>query len=378
MKPHKVIIPSILLCILLYGCRGDIVVYPSENEQHGDSLTSSYAGFYLLNEGNMGSNKATLDYYDLSTATYTRNLYSERNPSVPLSLGDVGNDLRIYGNRLYAVINVSHKIEVLTADSAIRIGQIDIPNCRYLAFHGQYGYITSYAGPVQIGKQHAQIGYVARFDTATLLITDTCLVGYQPDGLCISGDKLYVANSGGYMSPDYESTLSVINLTSFKEEQRIEVAPNLHYVHADQYGKLWVSSRGNYADRPSRLYCVDPDLQQVVDSVDAPVSNLCISGDSLYFFGEQFNWETLQEETFYGIVDITTRQLLTGNFITDDTRLQKPYGIAVNPATSDILLTDAKDYVTPGTLYCLGIDGKQKWQVRTGDIPAHVAFLKKQ
>ena len=108
MKPHKVIIPSILLCILLYGCRGDIVVYPSENEQHGDSLTSSYAGFYLLNEGNMGSNKATLDYYDLSTATYTRNLYSERNPSVPLSLGDVGNDLRIYGNRLYAVINVSN------------------------------------------------------------------------------------------------------------------------------------------------------------------------------------------------------------------------------------------------------------------------------
>ncbi len=374
---HILLAFNIALALLTTACRGDIVVYPAENEQHGDTIEGSMAGFYLLNEGNMGSNKATLDYYDFSTATYTRNIYSERNPHVPLSLGDVGNDLQIYGSRMYAVVNVSNKLEVMTADSARRIGQINIPNCRYLCFDGQYGYVTSYAGPVQIGKEHAQLGYVARFDTATLQILDTCLTGFQPDGLAIAAGKLYVANSGGYMLPDYETTLSVINLESFKEEKRIEVAPNLHYVVADNNGQLWVSARGNYGSRPSRLYCIDLATQTVTDSVCKPVDNFCIAGDSLCFFGQQFNWETMEDETVYGIVNTKTHELLTESFISDKTLLQKPYGITVNSATHEIYLTDAKDYVTPGMLYCIDGNGEVRWKVRTGDIPAHFAFVKK-
>jgi outer membrane protein assembly factor BamB len=52
-----------------------------------------------------------------------------------------------------------------------------------------------------------------------------------------------------------------------------------------------------------------------------------------------------------------------------------PYGLAVHPLTGDILLTDAKNYVTPGTLYCFSPSGQKKWNVRTGDIPAHIVFL---
>ena len=74
---------------LLYGCRTDEVIYIEEIDQNATN------GFYLLNEGNMGSNKATLDYYDFTTATYTRNIYSAVNPNITQSLGDVGNDLKI-------------------------------------------------------------------------------------------------------------------------------------------------------------------------------------------------------------------------------------------------------------------------------------------
>lgn len=365
------------LILMLTGCRHDIVIYPPESEQHGDTLQGNISGFYLLNQGNMGSNKATLDYYDFSTATYTRNIYSERNPNVPLSLGDVGNDIQIYGNRLYCVINVSNKIEVMTADSAFRIGQIDIPNCRYLCFDGPYGYVTSYAGPVQTGKEHAQIGYVARFDTATLQIVDTCLVGYQPDGVAFSNGLLFVANSGGYMAPNYENTLSVIDPVSFREQTRIVVAPNLHYVKTDRNGVIWVSSRGDDFMHPSRLYAVSAETLSVIDSVDLPVSNFTIKGDSLYLFGTRFNWDRLENETFYSLVDINTRQVLTENFIAADITIKMPYGIDVNPLTGDIYLTDAKDYITPGTLYCLKSDGSVLWQVRTGDIPACMTFLNK-
>jgi hypothetical protein len=49
----------------------------------------------------MGSNKATLDYFDYETGNYTRNIYPERNPNVVQELGDVGKRHPIYGNKLY-------------------------------------------------------------------------------------------------------------------------------------------------------------------------------------------------------------------------------------------------------------------------------------
>ena len=57
----------------------------------------------------------------------------KRHSDVIKELGDVGNDLQIYGSKLYAVLNSSHKVEVMDARTLVRIGQIDIPNCRYMS-----------------------------------------------------------------------------------------------------------------------------------------------------------------------------------------------------------------------------------------------------
>ena len=363
----------VLLLLLLLSCRGPEIILPSEEEQRGDTMHTEVQGFYLLNEGNMGSNKATLDYYDYTTATYKRNIFAEANPDITQGLGDVGNDLRIYGNRLYAVINCSNLIEVMDATTAKHIGQLNIPNCRYLTFADGYGYCTSYAGPVQIGN--TQIGYVAKFDTATLRIVDTCHVGFQPDGLEVVGNRLYVANSGGYLAPDYDSTLSVIDLASFKQVATIPVAPNLHRVQADHLGQLWVSSRGDYLDTPSRLFCLSLNTTNSLDTLSIPVSNFCILGDSLYYISTEYSYETYEDVICYGIVDIRTHQLLATYLITDGTTLVKPYGIAVHPTTREIYITDAGNYVTPGMLYCFSPQGSLQWSVRTGDIPSAICFI---
>ena len=364
----------VLLLLLLLSCRGPEIILPSEEEQRGDTMHTEVQGFYLLNEGNMGSNKATLDYYDYTTATYKRNIFAEANPDITQGLGDVGNDLRIYGNRLYAVINCSNLIEVMEATTAKHIGQINIPNCRYLTFADGYGYCTSYAGPVQIGN--TQIGYVAKFDTATLRIVDTCHVGFQPDGLEVVGNRLYVANSGGYLAPDYDSTLSVIDLASFKQVATIPVAPNLHRVQADHLGQLWVSSRGDYFDTPSRLFCLSlSSTTNSLDTLNIPVSNFTILGDSLYYISTEYSYETYEDVISYGIVNVRTHQLLTTYLITDGTTLVKPYGIAVHPTTREIYITDAGNYVTPGMLYCFSPQGILQWSVRTGDIPSAICFL---
>mgnify|MGYP003440280634 FL=1 len=374
----------LLSLLLLQSCRHDIIVWPSEEEEVGGTRQDSILGFYLLNEGNMGSNKCTMDYYDYTTGTYIRNIYGNANPSAVKELGDVGNDLRIYGNRMWAVINCSNKIEVMEARTARRVGQVNLANCRYIAFHEGYAYVTSYAGPVQINPGYEQKGMVVKIDTATLEKVDTCIVGFQPDRLDIANGKIFVANSGGYMFPNYENTVSVIDLATFREEMRIPVAVNLHHLLADSDGRLWVSSRGDYYGNTSALFCITdpagtPQVQRITtqDGTDLVVENMTLRGDSLYVIGTEFSYATMQNHTNYGIVNVRTRQVLTANFITDgtDASIMEPYGIAVHPHTGEILIGDARTHVNPGTLFCFSPEGLLLWKVRTGDIPAHFAFL---
>ena len=373
-----------LLAIGLLSCRTDEVTYPSEYEvlPMESRELSSFApnepiGIYLLNEGNMGSNKATIDYLDFSKSIYIRNIYGERNPNVIKELGDVGNDIQLYGNRLYAVINCSHKVEVIDLHTCRRIGQIDIPNCRYIRFHGNKAYISSYVGPVSIDP-NAQLGAIFEVDTATLRVTRKVTVGYQPEEFEIIGNYLYVANSGGYRAPDYDSTLSVIDLQDFRQVKKIPVCVNPHRVRKDPYNRLWITSRGDHKEVQPQLTCFSPITNSLLPIANAPaVSEMVIVGDSMYYYGSHWSDETMSNHITYGIFNVRTSTLVSDHFITDGTEqnIKIPYGIQVNPYNGDIYITDAKNYVSSGQLHCYSREGKRKWSVRTGDIPAHMCFV---
>lgn len=371
------------LLMVATSCREDELVVPTEYDIVGDMpAQSSVRGFYLVNEGNMGSNKCTLDYYDYTTGLYSRNFYAERNPTVIKELGDVGNDIGIYGSKLYVVVNCSHKVEVMDARSGVRLGQVDIPNCRYIRFHRGKAYVSSYVGPVMIDPS-APKGAVYEVDTASFAVTRKVTVGYQPEEMEIVDDYMYVANSGGYRAPAYDNTVSVIEMIDFKQVQQIPVGINLHRLKKDRYGKLWVTSRGDYQTRPSRLYVMQKvrgyNRMAVTDTLDIACSNMAFRGDSLFYYATEWNNFTQSNTITYGIVDIRTLERVSENFITDgtDRDITIPYGIAIHPESGDIFVTDAKNYVSSGTLYCFDRQGRRKWSVRTGDIPAHIAFLPK-
>lgn len=385
----KCLIVFTTICISMSACRNDVMVVPMEDINTGGKVVKSeIVGMYLLNEGNMGSNKSTLDYLDLSgnepTVHYLRNIYSERNPNTVMMLGDVGNDIQIYGSRLWLVINCSNKVEVAQSSNAVRIGKVDIPNCRYVTFSDRYAYVSSYVGAVY-STSTSPLGSVYKVDTLSLAKVDSCSVGYQPEEMAIIGDKLYVANSGGYQGmtgQGYESTLSVIDLDRMQETEKIVVAPNLHRVRKDKYDQLWVTSRGNYMESESKIYWLGKGADgkmQVVGHLDQPVSDLCIVGDSLYFYGSQYNEVTMKNTITYGIINVRTHKIVSTS-LSDSQEIQKirmPYGIIVNPIHRDFYLMDAKNYVSSGELLHFLPDGTFDWKVKTGDIPAHAVFLKK-
>ena len=232
--PLLSIILPLLICAT--SCREDELVVPTEYDivPETPDPDTRVRGFYLVNEGNMGSNKCTLDYFDYFTGLYARNFYAERNPNVIKELGDVGNDIGIYGSKLYVVVNCSHKVEVMDARSGVRLGQIDIPNCRYIRFHRGNAYVSSYVGPVLIDP-NAPKGAVYKIDTLAMRVTDKVTVGYQPEKMEIVDDYMYVANSGGYRAPNYDNTVSVIQMVDFKQVQQIPVGINLHRLKKDRY-----------------------------------------------------------------------------------------------------------------------------------------------
>ncbi len=393
MKKIQLSITMILGVIIsiLSSCRGDEHIVVSDVQIIRDKIdpNSKIAGMYLVNEGNMGSNKCTLDFLDYTEGIYMRNIYPERNPTIVKELGDVGNDVQIYGNKLYIIVNCSNKVEVLDARTGVRIKQIEIPNCRYICFRREHAYVSSYVAGVLIDP-NAPLGAVFKIDTASLQVVDKVTVGYQPEEMVVLGDYLYVANSGGYRVPYYDNTVSVVEFEGFRQEQQIVVGLNLHRIKADKYGKLWVSSRGNYNDIyspygsvPSNLFVLDKRVGYnemiVTDTINVPCSNMAIHGDSLYLYSHDYDNITQQSTLTYGIIDIKTKKVVSKNFITDGTEkeIKMPYGISIHPETGDIYVTDAKNYVSTGTLSCYNKEGKRKWRVSTGDIPAHMVYLKK-
>lgn len=385
---HSIFSATLLLFLVLTACRNEDFIFIPETVHVTQPQYTEVDGFYLLNEGRMGANQAALDYYNYATGTYTRNIYEEANPNVVMELGDVGNDLAIYGNRLYVVLNCSNKVEVLDKRTAKRIGQVNIFNCRNIKFHDGYAYVTSYVGPVvlpETGKDDEvyQLGAVFKVDTTTLAVVDSCFVGRQPDELDIVDNKIYVANSGGYsmgVGKGYERTVSVIDIKTFKEEERIDLGINLQYCRADRRGILWVSSRGDYKNNKGCLFAYNIYKRRIEKTFDFSVSSMCMEGDSLYAVcGEWSDFNAGYSDTKYKIIN--TRSLAVDNemFITDgtDTKIKRPYGIAVNPVTKEIYIADARQYVSPGTLYCFSPEGVAQWNVRTGYVPAHFFFLGK-
>ncbi len=378
MRYFKQLFVCLLTATTFYACQQDTYLIESEEDGVTTPEETDVVGFYLLNEGKMGSNMATIDYMDFKTGVYNRNIYASANPEVVKELGDVGNDIKIYGNKLYAVINVSNFIEVMDVKTAKHLGTIPLENGRYITFANGKAYATSYAGPVTLDPK-APLGKVVEIDTINLSVTREAVVGYQPDELEVVGNNLYVANSGGYRVPDYDKTISVIDLSTFKETKKIDVEVNLHRIKKDSEGDLYVTSRGNYKDISSNLFVIDSKTHQIKKKFDIPVSNFTIDDDKLYYYSNEFSYTTFEYTKSYGVIDTKTEQVINNTLVNDPVinTIETPYGIAINPKTKDIFITDVGNYVSMGYVYCFDKNGVFKWKTAAGNIPAHFAFVYK-
>jgi len=320
---------------------------------------------FILSEGLFNMNNSTLALYDFKSQTMNPDFFLSENKR---GLGDTANDMKLYGSKLYIVVNVSSQIEVMDAATGKSLKQIPFfaengtpRQPRYVAFADGNAYVCSFDGTL------------SRIDTTSLAVTGRITCGRNPDGICVANGKIYVSNSGGLDNPNYDNTVSVVDAHSFTETKKITVGINPSKIQADSEGDVYVVSRGNYGDIPYKFQKINSSTDELVKTFDdIPSLNFTINNDTAYIYNYDFSTNTCWIKVF----DCRDDKMISDNFITDGTPLSTPYGIDVNPVNGDVYVTDAKTYVVWGDVLCFSRNGKLKFRLQeVGLNPNKVVFI---
>lgn len=348
---------------------------------------------YVLCEGLYGMNNTSLFCWDVKSGETEKNMFRDRNSR---GLGDTGNDLEIYGGKMYAVMNGSNLIEVMDARTALSLKQINMVDEDGVG--RQPRYVCAYGGKIYVASFD---NTVCRIDTSSLEVEAVVEVGRNPDGICASNGKLYVSNSGGLDYPNYDNTVSVVDVASFTEIERLEVGGNPYTMGCDSRGYVYVSTRGDYdgfEQRPKTagtgiclsgeksekgtqgtakkegygFYRIDPVTDRVDRNFGIPVLSFCIHGDTAFLYRYDYN----TDESKVMVMDLVSEKIVIEDFVDESVGLQTPYAISVDPYQGTVFIGEAYNFMRSGSVYCFDRDGKLLQRFSSvGLNPSSFAFL---
>lgn len=272
-------------------------------------------GVYVVNSGNEGYQiDGGLTYLDASTWTSEKDVFAKANGR---SLGLTPNDGIVYGSKLYVVVTGENTIEVIDNNSLVSLKQINTIEAmgenmgkqpRHIAAGHGHVYVTTFSG------------YVAVIDTATYEVekmyattpdADNADKVY-PEGVCVYGNNLYVANSslGNGMHP----SIAMINITSgnvtlFTDEN----INNPNAVYAAEDG-LYVLDYGKYDENWNQTGAGVKKISNgdVTDVV--PATNMAVAGTKIFTYNAPYT--TPATVPTYSVYDMTTGK--TTEFIASD------------------------------------------------------------
>ena len=338
----------LISCIILASCKPKVVEPPDD----------STFNIWVLNEGLIERNNGSITAYNTSTSVRSADFYSFANNR---QLGDTPNDILRYGSKVYVVVSTSNIIDVIDSKTGISMKQIAVSGAstpRQIASHNGKVYVCCYDGSV------------VKIDTASLVIEAIAKAGRNPDGICVANNKLYVSNSGGleFLTGNYDTTVSVFDLSTFTEIKKIPVRINPTQIKADKNGNVYVVSNGNYMDIPACLQRISTTDQ--VEVLSENVTGFDIYNDYLYFFRYDF----MTGGTSYQIFDILQNKIINENFISGDNLPKIPNGISINPFTGDVYIFDVSEYGSTGDVFCFDRNGKKKFQFEAGITPKKAIF----
>ncbi len=353
MKKHllKAFLISIL-AILFISCSSD-----DDFEWKQPEIKTT--GIYLLNSGNRKANDATLGYYDVEAGKVTEKVFANTNK--PEILGDVANDMAIYGSKMYIAVTNSNSIWV--TDLKAKIVKLIEPKEGEMPLKPRH--VVTHTGKVYVSTE---TGYLLRIDTASMNM-DRIKISDYTEKMVVVNNKLYVTN------PTTTNIVSVIDLNNFTSTpENVIVGDNPSGISADTRGNVYVLSYGFYNDDESlgKLHKIETLNKNKVTELGTNVATQMVrNGDRLLMLKEEY--DPFKISLLY--YDLKKDELIDESFITDGTKVANPYSITTDPLTKNIYVGDG-NYANSGKMYVFTKEGKLITQFSTGGFyPMGAYFL---
>jgi hypothetical protein len=311
-------------------------------------------GFYVLTQGTWGTNSGALYFYDIEKKEVTEAFKAANG----IQLGDLPQDMLIYGSKMYIAVSGSGIIYVTDKNAKI-IATIKDDAQKISPRH-----LDAANGKVYVSLWE---GYLAQIDTVTLEVEKKIAVGLNPEYVKVVNNKVYVANSGGdNWQNGYDKTVSVVdlNLTSKKD---IQVAMNPYQLAVDKYNNLYLVSRGDYATTPYSLQQINTSTDAVTEIDKGRAYSVFPYEDKLYILNHGYDANYNPYSTFL-YYDINSKKIVDESFITEENAANIPNDIAsvsIEPVSGDYYVT-ASNSVQNGDVYIYSKDGKFKSKFDAG------------
>lgn len=310
-------------------------------------------GFLVLNEGLFNLNNASLSWMDLSTGKVTEDLFLQKTGR---KLGDTGNDLLRYGNKIYIIVNVSSTVEILDAKTGVSIKQLEMihngkaKQPRNLACYGGKVFISCFDG------------YVDVIDTVGLQIEKRIKVGDNPENMLVVNDRLFVSNSGG-LNPSLDSSISVIDCKSLVELDKIIVGKNPGKIVAQNDSTLFVHVRGDYSTFPSVLKKVNLGISKNQETISLKISGIEKMENLLLIY-------TSESVSLY---DMKTNATINSDFIPLN-GIKTLYRIQYVEVLKQLFVFDANAYTNSGYVHRFSNSGEFIQKIHVGLNPNSLIY----
>jgi len=330
----------------------------TEKEACCDNPQADYSkGIFVVNEGPFGGT-GTISWHNPETGETQDSLFEKANNGAVL--GQFVQSLTFYGNKAYIVVNGANRVVVVDAKTFSFVGTIGgLEQPRFfLPLDNNTAYISQWGNDGLTGS-------VAKVDLNTLEVLTTIPTGHGPEKMVRMGDKVYVANSGGYGK---DSTLTEI-LISSDSPQILALPAGINpatLVFSNQ--KLYYLCKGFYLDADPKGY-LDYVNGGLGIATPASSDDLLVDENTgeMYFLGGKTIYKANA-----GAQGTELSAWLPPNF----SDLETPYGLAFDKEQKLLYCADAKDYSSAGKVYVFKTDGTQMGAFRTGLLPGEIIIVK--
>ncbi|MBO7225024.1 MAG: hypothetical protein J6V35_03860 [Bacteroidales bacterium] len=351
---------SVLFALLASFCACE---EPKPGEDETNTPTQLGKGYYVLCEGSMGRNNASLDFYDIVKQSNTIDLFQSING---VGLGETANDMTETLGNLYIVVTGSNCVMSVNKRTCKKLALIPIttsenPQPRNMVTEGVYGYVSCFDGHICI------------INLQTNKIDKTITTqGRNPEQMAISNGKLYVACNGGLDYPNYDNKVEVYDLETLNLIKTIEAGINPGNMIAKD-GYIYAQIRGNYGDVPQELIKINTQTDEIEERVTMSINSFDIAGDNIIFTNTDYSTYT----TTYKTIPTNDLNATAQDFITnmpEGKSIMSPYKISHDE--NNIFITDAKDYASNGRCFVFDYAGNYQIDFETYTCPQKVISKK--